>query len=203
MWNGGPAGGILRPSRGHPMNPTTTGVMTFDEFDRRHGDDLGVDLVAGRVESQGMPHALHGIVCNNVGYYLTGFVKPNRLGVVCGNDTYVRIRRDPDTVRGADVFYISYARLPRGSDLTVLTANAPELVFEVRSPTNRWADVERKVEEYLSVGVVAVVILEADDRTATVFRRDELNQVFDNGDTFAVPDVLPGFAVPVRRFFEG
>ena len=185
------------------MNPTTTdALMTFEEFDRIHGDDLGLDLVNGRVEEQGMPHVLHGRICVNLAIYIGGFVKANKLGHVCSNDTYVRIRRNPDTVRGADLFFISYARLPADADLTVLTDDAPELVFEVRSPTNRWSELERKAEEYLSVGVTAVVVIEADDRTATMFRRDELKQVFDNGDEFTVPDVLPGFSVPVRALFE-
>jgi Uma2 family endonuclease len=183
------------------VNPTKTELMTFEEFDRIHGDDLGLDLVEGRVESQGMPHVLHGKICVKLSMHVGGFVEANDLGHVCSNDTYVRIRRNPDTVRGADLFFISYTRLPRDADQTVVTEYAPELVFEVLSPSNRWSEVERKVQEYLSVGVVAVVILEADDRTATVFRRDELKQVFDNGDEFSVPDVLPGFSVPVRKLF--
>jgi hypothetical protein len=38
--------------------------------------------------------------------------------------------------------------------------------------------------------------------TASVYRADELQRIFDNGDELTIPDVLPGFAVAVRRLFE-
>jgi hypothetical protein len=35
-----------------------------------------------------------------------------------------------------------------------------------------------------------------------VYRPEELQQIFHNGDELVVPEILPGFAVAVRRFFE-
>ena len=39
-------------------------------------------------------------------------------------------------------------------------------------------------------------------RSASVYRNDEFQQVFDNGDELKLPDILPGFSVPVRKLFE-
>ncbi|MFO0810857.1 MAG: Uma2 family endonuclease [Gemmataceae bacterium] len=58
-----------------------------------------------------------------------------------------------------------------------------------------------KVVEYLDVGVRVVVLLDPKTESASVYRADELQQIFHNGDELTIPDVLPGFAVPVRRLF--
>jgi hypothetical protein len=36
----------------------------------------------------------------------------------------------------------------------------------------------------------------------SVYRPDESQQIFHNGDALVVPDVLPGFSVPVLSLFE-
>ena len=146
-------------------------LMTAEEFLKQYGDELNVDLVDGRVEYQPMPHRRHGTICNNVSFALTGFVRPNRLGRVMINDTFVTL--DPP----------------------------PELVFEVRSPSNTWAALVQKALDYLNAGVNVVVLIDADVESASVYRLNEVQQVFHNGDEFTLPDVLPGFAVPVRQFF--
>jgi Uma2 family endonuclease len=79
---------------------------------------------------------------------------------------------------------------------------SPDLVIEVRSPSEGWNDVFIKVGEYLSADVRAVVVLDMTTLSASVYRKDEFQQIFDNGDTLTIPDVLPGFSVPVRSLFE-
>jgi len=34
------------------------------------------------------------------------------------------------------------------------------------------------------------------------YRPDDIQQIFDNGDELTLPDILPGFAVPVKKFCE-
>jgi Uma2 family endonuclease len=61
---------------------------------------------------------------------------------------------------------------------------------------------ERKARGYIVAGVTAVMVVVPEDETATVYRLNEFHQTFHNGDELTLPDVLPGFAVPVKRFFE-
>jgi Uma2 family endonuclease len=76
------------------------------------------------------------------------------------------------------------------------------LVVEVRSPSERWGELFAKIGEYLQAGVRVVIALDPATATASVYRPDELPQIFHNGDALVVPDVLPGFLVPVLRLFE-
>lgn len=191
------------------MTPTippsmTPPLMTAEEFIKLHGDDPGVELVKGRVVRLAMPGAEHGEVCSKANYYLTGYSMEKQTGRVLANDTWIRTGRNPDTYRGADVCFISYARLPKDQPRPKGPLEvAPELVIEVRSPTDRNSEVLQKVSEYLVAGVSVVVVLDPTIEFAAVHRdSDSFPQRFSNGDELTLPDVLPGFSVPVKKFFE-
>lgn len=189
---------------------TSEGLLTAEEFMAKYGHLKGVELVRGRVVWPGqpspptehrMPKFRHGVVSYRAVRVLSDFIEANRLGWVAINDTFVRTEADPSTVRGADVLFVSYTRLPAGEppeDLSI----PPDLVVEVRSPTDRWTKVFVKLGEYLEAGVAAVLVLDPATRSASVYRPNEVQQIFEDGDDLVIPDVLPGFAVPVRRFFE-
>lgn len=181
---------------------TTEAPLTADQFMATHGGETFVDLVDGRVEFQPMPHRKHGYVSAKVAIALGRFVDDRDIGRVMINDTHIRIRSDPDTLRGADVLFVSYERLARGPFEDGVLDPAPELVFEVRSPSNTWAELVEKAIAYLKADVSVVVLLDIDTESASVYRRNEIQQTFHDGDEFVIPDVLPGFAVPVRKFFE-
>ena len=56
--------------------------------------------------------------------------------------------------------------------------------------------------EYLEAGVTVVVVLDGEPPTARVFRADGTTRELGPDDELTVPDLLAGFSVPVRRFFE-
>ena len=121
---------------------------------------------------------------------------------VMTNDSFVQTTSGPDTVPGADACFYSYERLPKGKAPEGLLPHVPDLVVEVRSPSERWSDVFAKVVEYLQAGIRVVILLDEPTASASVYRADELQQIFHNGDALVVPDVLPGFSVAVARLFE-
>src|SRR5262249_14134668 len=149
-----------------------------------------------------MPGAEHAEVCLSAGAILRETAKQGGLGRVMSNDTF--IRTTPDTYRGADVCFINYARLPKEQPRPKGPLEVPpEVVFGVRSPTDRTGDIQIKVGEYLNAGVTVVVVLDPNIEAATVYRQTEdIPQRFSNGDELTLPDVLPGFSASVRRFFE-
>ena len=78
----------------------------------------------------------------------------------------------------------------------------PELVFEVRSPTDRWSKVLAKVSEYLEAGVAVVCVLDQIREAVQVYRGNELPQTLHGDDELHLPDILGDFRVAVQRFFE-
>jgi Uma2 family endonuclease len=78
----------------------------------------------------------------------------------------------------------------------------PDLVIEVRSSSDLWADALGKMLDYIRIGVPVVVILDLPTESASVYRPGTRQDIFEKDQTLTLPDVLPGFAVPVARFFE-
>jgi Uma2 family endonuclease len=100
------------------------------------------------------------------------------------------------------VAYLSYARAPKGSRKgQTYFSVAPELIFEVLSPFDRWSDVLEKTAEYLHAGVLVVCVADPDKKLLHVFSSDEPAKQLTERDTFAVPEILPGFPCSVADFF--
>ncbi len=182
--------------------PAGSPLMTGEEFVQIDGHEQMALIDGVLVQEPDMPSVTHGEICIQFGRHLANFVYDNKLGRVCGNDTSLRLKRNPDTVRGPDICYFSTARMPAGQRLEGVTDVIPELVVEVRSPSNTWAVLLANVAMYLEAGVTAVMVVVPEDETATVYRLNEFHQTFHNGDVIELPDVLPGFAVPLARVFE-
>jgi Uma2 family endonuclease len=186
------------------MNATAAPTLvSAEEFLRLHGDDSGVELVDGQIVRVFDNGAEHGYICGNVGAELLSFVRSRQLGRVASNDTFIVTRRNPDSIRGADVCYVSYERyakdLPRPKGPVVPPI---ELVVEVKSPSDSILEMTNKATEYLAAGVKVVMVLDPETESAAVYRADEFPHRFHNGDSVVLPDILPGFAVPVAKFFE-
>jgi Uma2 family endonuclease len=176
-------------------------LMTAEEFAARY-ENQRVELVRGRVVEIPMASPKHGMVCARTSALLLNFVDAHGLGRVMTNDSLFVTERNPDSTRGTDVCFLSYTRLPKGPMPEGLLDVLPELVFEVRSPSDRWTKVVAKAMEYLEAGVLVVVILDPKSESATVYRPDEREKAIERDGTLTVHDVLPGFEVPVRKFFE-
>jgi Uma2 family endonuclease len=183
------------------MGVATPPKMTVEEFFKLHGHESNVELVRGQVVRYPMPGVRHGVICLNAGSFIRDFVRANKLGRVMSNDTLIRLAND--TTRGADVCYASYAKLPAELPLPEgVLDTPPELVIEVRSPSDLWTDALTKMLDYIRAGVSVVVILDPKTESASVFRSGTRQDTFEKDKELTIPDVLPGFAVPVARFFE-
>jgi len=177
-------------------------LMTAEEFGKRPDPGYPEELVRGRVAAMSVPDKRDGYVCLRAGRILGDFVDEHDLGRVMSNDSGVITDREPDTVRGADVSYYSFSRLPRGPLAEGYGNEIPELVVEVRSPGDRWRDIQKKITEYLQAGVLAVVVLDPGPRTAHVFSADDPPRTLGAEDELTLPGILDGFRVRVGRFFE-
>jgi Uma2 family endonuclease len=176
-------------------------LMSIDAFAKLAGDGKSRELVEGKVVMMTPPKPWHGVICSRVAFQLGGHIQNNKLGWSMSCDAGIVTRRDPDSLRGADFAFYSYARLPDPRNMKAYPTVAPELVCEVMSEYDRWRDVMSKATEYLQAGVIAVCIFNPDSETITIVRGDREPQVLDLDDDFEVPDLLPGLRVQVREFF--
>ncbi len=178
-----------------------TALLTAEEFASRPDSGMTEELERGRVVMSPVPNRRHGYVCIEVGYRLRRYLEDHPIGRAFGNDAAVVTRRGPDTVRGADVSYYSFQRLPADVDLVPYGPEVPELVFEVLSPSDRWNRLAAKAAEYLEAGVSIVVVLDPERRTARVFEAGRAAVDLGPDDLLRLDSVLPGFEPVVGRLF--
>jgi Uma2 family endonuclease len=176
-------------------------LLTAEEFGLLPDDGTPKELVRGRIVPMNVPAPRHGQICVQIAYLLRRFLDDHLLGQVVSNDSGVVTERGPDTVRGADVAFYSFSRVPPGPFPRGYLAAVPELIFEVRSPTDRWRGILAKVAEYLNAGVGVVCVLDDVGETAHVYSDDQPVRILTADQTLTLPDVLPDFQVVVGRFF--
>jgi Uma2 family endonuclease len=164
--------------------------------------DHPTELVRGVVVHMPPPRSRHGQVCSKVVMLVGNHCHEHSLGHILSNDAGIITERGPDTVRGGDVSFYDYHRVPKGKLPTGYLSVSPDLVFEVLSPDDRWSKVLRKVTEYLLAGVKAVCVLDPKDETLRIYRDDQPEVVLGAEDEFTIPEILSGFSCRVGKFFE-
>jgi len=145
----------------------------------------------------------HSQICGRAQYLLYSHIDSHDLGHLLSNDTGVITERGPDTVRGADISFYSYACVPKGPLPDRYLDTPPDLVIEVLSPSDRWPNVLAKVAEYLDAGSTVVVVLDDDRRLAHIYRADAAPNILGAEEDLTIPDLFgDDFRIKVARFFE-
>lgn len=187
------------------MSPVTQAqtdpLFTAEQYADLPDDGRVTELVRGKVVEMSRPVSDHGYYCGNIGGILREHVRTRDLGRMVCNDSGVVTERTPDSVRGPDVAFYSYERVPKGP-LPKGYWPAPELVFEVRSPSDRMSDLYAKVSEYIKAGVKVVCLVDPDKATVMVYPGEEFPRLLGANDELTLPEVLPDFRIPVRQLFE-
>ena len=180
---------------------TVTTLLTAEEFAKLPDNGHLTELVKGVVIEMPPPMPRHGQICGKSSRILGNFADENNCGHVITNDAAIITERSPDTVRGADIAYYSYQRVPQGEMPIGYIDVAPEMVFEVRSPSERWSAIIKKVSEYLEAGISLVCVLDMQTKTAVVHFPDQPSRSIPADGELDLSAVLPGFRVPLARFF--
>jgi Uma2 family endonuclease len=123
------------------------------------------------------------------------FVRKLELGWVWVVDQgYVCFPDSPGKVRKPDVSFVRKDRLPDAlSSDGGYVYIPPDLAVEVVSPNDSANAVEKKIVEYLSVGVSLVWVIFPESRTAYMHRGDGSVVRLREEDELTGDDVLPGF----------
>ena len=183
--------------------PTTTEPrLTAEQYAALPDTGRLDELVRGRIVPVPPPNRRHGIICAKVARILGDYIEDHDLGHIMINDAGVITQRDPDTVRGPDLAFYTYAKLPKDAILANYGPEVPDLIVEVRSPSERWPMILAKAAEYLAAGVSVVVILDDERRSANVISADGSTRMLADDDELAIPEILGDFHVPIQRFFE-
>jgi Uma2 family endonuclease len=174
-------------------------LLTIEELRDAVGDASG-ELIDGRfipMPPTGWPHASTEA---RVAARLQQHVDAKQAGVVLTGEAGIIIRRNPDTLRGADVVFVSNERIALASPSGYLDV-APELIVEIVSPNDRWTDTTAKLDDYFSIGVALVWLVDPQRQRVSCYRSPTDLDVLGLGDTLTAEPMLPGFRLPVADLF--
>jgi Uma2 family endonuclease len=174
-------------------------LITGEELFR--SPDLGpCELVDGRIVPLPPTRLEHGEIELDLGSELRAWARSSGRGRALGGEVGLYIRRNPDTVRAADLIFISHERYARWGSSAYLDV-APELVVEVMSSNDRRSDVLEKVRDYLFAGVDRVWVVDSRQRCIFAYRSMTEVQQVNVGDILADEELLPGFRLAVGDLF--
>ena len=124
------------------------------------------------------------------------WVEDRRLGRVFGSSAGFVLPNKSKDVRSPDTAFVRAERLKQ-SPIGYIKV-VPDLIVEVRSPTDSLTQLRQKIQSFLEVGVQVGILVEPKSRTVEVYRPgQETPQVLRDGDLLTVPDLLPGWSVAI------
>lgn len=132
--------------------------------------------------------------------WLNNHLDTHRIGVATGPDGMTRLFGD--TVRGPDVAFVAWERMPSGQiPKEPVPDLVPNFVIEVLSIGNTYGEMSRKRREYFHAGVELLWMVDHRSRTVTVFRTPLDATVLSEGQTLDGGKVLPGWQVDIAELF--
>ncbi|MBC7971262.1 MAG: Uma2 family endonuclease [Verrucomicrobia bacterium] len=129
---------------------------------------------------------------------LSNWVRPRKLGRVTGSSAGF-VLPNADT-RAPDVSFVLAERLRKSP--RSFAELAPDLVVEVKSPTDSITKLREKIDEFLSLGTRVGLLIHPEQRWVEVRRRGQTPVRLQDGDVLTVPDLLPGWEVKVEELWS-
>lgn len=180
------------------LNVTPKKEWTADEF---FHSPLSQDheIIEGELVKTMTAGFIHGIIAQEIGYFILDFAKKHKLGLVTAAETGFVLGEK--NFLGADSAFISNESLAIHGYPQGFFPTAPDIAIEVVSPSNTSEEMMEKVNLYLQHGSRLVWIIYPQTRVVTVYRQNNLVSLLRENDTLEGEDILPGFTLPVADLF--
>ncbi len=175
------------------------GTATVDDLIRVNRSNGMCELIDGTLVEKAIGWR-ESMIAMVLARFLGEFVGARNLGFVSGPDGFMKILGSQ--VRGPDVAFVSWARLPEGKlPSEPVPAMVPDLAIEVLSPGNTYAEMARKRREYFHAGVRQVWMVDLNERSVAVYHDITRYELFDEQQTLGGSDILPGLEVSLSQVF--
>lgn len=168
----------------------------FDFIATPENQSKHYELIGGEI-IEGVSEEYSSQVGGRFFRYIDIFVEENDLGIVTGADGGYMVMGQPYI---PDAAFMSFERQAKKKAINGYNVMAPDLAVDVRSPTDRDADITLKITNYTQAGTVVWDVNPA-KRTIVIYVKDQPPKKLTINDTLNGGHVLPGFSVPVAKLF--
>lgn len=165
------------------------------------GDDAHLEVIRGEVREMSAAGGRHGGIGGRFGGHLFQYGQEVEPGEVFTSETGILVSTSPITLLVPDLIFIKRVNLPNGIVPVRYFEIPPDVVLEILSPSQRFADLIEKAALVLKFGVPLVWLVDPERRAITALTGDGLVRVYHPGEVLDGGDTLQGFSVPVDRLF--
>lgn len=139
---------------------------------------------------------------NEISYALTAWAKVDSTGLTFDSSSLFTLPNGAKRSPAA-----AWVRRERWDALTATQQEGfaplcPDFVVELRSPTDRLADLQEKLQEYLDNGARLGWLIDPIDTRAYIYRPNQSVAMLDNPATLSGDPELLRFVLPVRELWE-
>jgi Uma2 family endonuclease len=174
---------------------TIADLMALEAEDRRY------ELIEGELVGMSPAQPEHAWIESQLHVTLALHVTRRGFGYAFASSLGYQLFDDPPTVVAPDVSFIRADRYPDEFPDGYLRV-VPDFVAEIRSPSERRGEIDRKIRLYLAAGVRMVVYIDPPSRSMTVYRPGREPMTLQETDVLDGDDVIPGFRMVVGSVFR-
>ncbi len=171
-------------------------VLTVKDLEQLQAEhpEYRMELVSGQVNVMSPSGYESDEVSIELAAQLRNWVRPRKLGRVTGSSAGF-ILPNADT-RAPDVSFVKAERLRESPRR--FAELAPDLMVEVKSPTDNLQTLREKVQSFLALGTQVGIAINPETHTVEVYRPgNEVVEILGDGDFLQVPELLPGWSVAI------
>lgn len=174
-------------------------LLTMDQFRAMdESDEWLYELDDGVLVREPRPARPHGTAVTLLARHLVEYAL-DRGGIVV-TETGIVLQENPPRVYGPDLAYFREDPAPYG-DRSGWITRAPDLAVEVISPSNRAAEMRRKIRNYFESGAAEVWVVYPSTRGIELHGPTGQIRALE-GEQLITSDVLPGFELAVEEIFR-
>lgn len=182
------------------MSTVAERLLTAEAFWHSPENGKHRHLVRGEVVETMPPGGMHGLIAVALAGRLQSWAKRGPGGCV-GVESGFILARDPDTVRGPDVFYVSADRIPKTGIPEAFWNLAPDLAVEVISPDETANEILEKIADFHAAGTSRVWVVYPRRREVVIHHPDGSARTVGGNDVLEDQEILPGFTCRVAELF--
>jgi Uma2 family endonuclease len=127
--------------------------------------------------------------------WLVCWVDPSKLGRVFINTGFQFPNHD---IQALGISFISETRLEYGLNYLEI---APDLVIEIKSTKESLISLQASIEKMLELGTRIGMVINPEEQTVTLYRPNDDITLLTNTDIIEIPDLLPGWKLPISSIW--
>jgi len=159
--------------------------------------DYQLELVDGKIIVMGPSDLVSSEIGAEFASLLLNWVKPRKLGRVFESSGGFILPNS--NLTAPDVSFVVAERLKQSK--RYFAELVPDLVVEIKSQSDRLKPLREKILSFIEIGAKVGILIDPDERTVTIYTPKAEPVVLTDGDTISIPELLPGWEVPVAELW--